>query len=166
MGPWHLADSHRNCAAEGSTCLSLQGLAGHPGDTSALPARPCYLPASTSRSKRATALPSGRGGWHAGGPHPGPSAPSAPTRPQHRARSPSEEVSTAGWKTSRLLQRSGPKYFFNDPTWEQSRGQGQDRAGRDAAAFAPRRSPAAAHPGHHGAEAWARRGEPGLGHGL
>lgn len=57
--------------------------------------------------------------------------------------------------------------------WEQSRGQGQGAGCRPGAGLAgrwrpspPRRSPAAAHPGHHGAEAWARRGEPGRGHGL
>lgn len=90
-----------------------------------------------------------------------------PTRPQHRARSPSEEVSTAGWKTSRLLQRLQPKYFFNDPTLgtKQRAGPGTGLAGCWQPS-PPRQSPAAAHPGHHGAEAWARRGEPGRGHGL
>lgn len=67
-----------------------------------------------------------------GPPHPGPSALLSPPHEaslQHRARSPSEEVSTAGWNKQAASEAPTEILPMTQP-WEQSRGQGQDRAGR------------------------------------
>ena len=90
-------------------------------------------------------------------PPPSPQGPSTEhTAPSGRSAQP------AGKQAGRLRSSDRNASPMTQP-WEQSRGQGQGRAGRTLAAFASQRSPAAAHPGHHGAEAW--RGEPGRGHG-
>lgn len=121
-------------AAEGRTCSESVGpLAGHPGDTSALPAIPATSQLPFPEAKRATALPASDGVGGTQGPLvPGRAPPALPARPQHRARGPTGEVSAARWQISRPPQKLRPQCFSNDPTLGTKQRAGPGQSWQDA----------------------------------